>query len=118
MNLNNYDNIKEKIDKTKTWIDIRKKQLFSKELKYRPYISLLKRYNPKHHAYTYFIALLDDIPVNKEYSRTICDSYGRIKINLSSIWDDTYLNTLDSACNIMCNLVECEDDGDVYSIDV
>lgn len=118
MNLNAYDNIKEKIDKTKTWIDIRKKLLLSKEIKYRPYISLLKRYNPAHYTYTYFIALLDDIPTNKDYSRTICDSYGRIKINLSSIWNDTYLNELDSNCNIVCNLVECEDDCDVYSIDI
>ena len=35
MNLNAYDNVIDKIDKTKTWIDVCKKLLLSREIKYR-----------------------------------------------------------------------------------
>ena len=101
MNLNNYDCITEKLNKTKTWVDIHKKLLLSREIKYRPYTCLLKRYNIKNNTYSYFIALLDNPQANKTCKRT-----------------KTYLNELKSNCNIMCELVESDEDGDVYSIDV
>ena len=50
MNLNNYDCITEKLNKTKTWVDIHKKLLLSREIKYRPYTCLLKRYNIKNNT--------------------------------------------------------------------
>ncbi len=118
MNLNAYDNVKEKLDKKKTWIDIKNKTLISREIKYRPYTCLLKRYDIKTNASSYFIALLNDPPVDKKSTRTIQDDYGRIKIRLSSIWKDTYLSQLVDNCNILCNLVESADDGDIYSIDI
>ena len=118
MNLNNYDGIIEKLDKTKTWVDIRKKLLLSREIKYRPYTCLLKRYNLKTNTYSYFIALLDNPPEDRTCKRTILDDYGRFKLSLSDIWKKTYLNELKSNCNIICELVESDEDGDVYSIDV
>ena len=110
MNLNNYDCITEKLNKTKTWVDIHKKLLLSREIKYRPYTCLLKRYNIKNNTYSYFIALLDNPQANKTCKRTILDD--------SCIWKETYLSDLKSNCNIMCELVESDEDGDVYSIDV
>lgn len=118
MNLNNYDGITEKLDKTKTWVDIRKKLLLSREIKYRPYTCLLKRYNIKTNTYSYFIAVLDNPPIDRTSKRTTLDDYGRFKLSLSDIWKKTYLNELKSNCNIMCELVESDEDGDVYSIDV
>ena len=118
MNLNNYDCITEKLNKTKTWVDIHKKLLLSREIKYRPYTCLLKRYNIKNNTYSYFIALLDNPQANKICKSTILDDYGRFKLSLSDIWKKTYLNELKSNCNIMCELVESDEDGDVYSIDV
>lgn len=118
MNLNAYDNIKDKIDKTKTWIDIRKKTILSREIKHRPYTCLLKRYNVKVNTNTYYIAMLNNPPENRKYKCTTCDDYGRIKINVSSIWKDTYLPRLGGNCNIMCELVESDDDGDIYYIDI
>ena len=38
MNLNAYDNVIEKVDKKKTWIDIHSKILYSREIIYKPYI--------------------------------------------------------------------------------
>lgn len=118
MNLNSYDNVTEKLDKTKTWIDLRKKIIFSREIKYRPYTCLLKRYNAKTNTYTYFIAMLNNPPENRKYNITKQDDYGRIKVSLTSIWKETYLSRLSNNCNIMCNLVESDDDGEIYSIDV
>ena len=37
MNLNAYDSITEKLDKNKTWVDIRRKTILSREMKYRKY---------------------------------------------------------------------------------
>lgn len=118
MNLNAYDNINETIDKTKTWIDIKRKTLISRELSDRSYTCLMKRYNAKTNIVSYFIAMLDTPPKNRKYTITKKDDYGRIKINLSSIWRETYLNQLDSNCNIMIEHVETCGDGDIYSLDV
>ena len=118
MNLNIYDNVEEKLDKTKTWIDIRKKIIYSREIKRRKYTCLLKRYDNKTNINSYYIAILDNPPIDKKYKLTVCDDYGRVKINIASIWKETYLSQLDKDCNIMCNLVESDDDGEIYSIDV
>ena len=118
MNLNAYDSIVEKIDKTKTWIDIRKKLLLSREIKYRPYTCILKRYDSKTNINSYFIAILDNPPKDKIYKSTTLDDYGRVKISLSKIWKETYLPRLKNNCNIICNLVESDKDGEIYSIDV
>lgn len=118
MNLNAYDNIKEKIDKTKTWINIKKEQLLSREINPRRYYSLLKRYNSKTKCYNYFIATLDTPIKEKNYKSITKDSYGRVKICLAEIWSDTYLSQLDSDCNINVSLVESYDDGDIYLLDI
>ena len=55
MNLNAYDNVKLKINKQKTWIDIDKQQLLSREIKFRPYITLSKRFNVQNKSYEYFL---------------------------------------------------------------
>lgn len=118
MNLNAYDDIKEKLDKTKTWVDVKRKILFSREIKYRPYISLLKRYNSTTSSISYFIAMLNKTDDHKNCKPTITDNYGRIKIRLSSIWADTYLTHINSNCNIVLNLIESDEDGDIYLLDV
>lgn len=118
MNLNAYDDIKEKIDKTKTWIDIKKKILISRELKYRPYVCLLKRYIPKTNTNNYYIALLDNPPTDRKYRLTVVDDYGRVKIKVSDIWNETSLAQLVDDCNIMCDFVESGEDGDIYFLDI
>lgn len=118
MNLNSYDNIKEKVNKHKTWIDINRKQLISREIKYRKYVSLLHRYNPKLDTYSYFIALLDYPIQDKFYTIINRDNYGRIKINLKEIWNNTCLKEFDRDCNIECTLVESEVDGEIYFLDI
>lgn len=118
MNLNAYDNVIEKIDKTKTWINIRKKQLISREIRIRKYVSIVKRYDVKTNSTLYFIAILDNPPENHIYNKLKVDDYGRAKINIFSIWNETYLSSLDNDCNINISLTESDDNGDIYLLDV
>ena len=77
MNLNAYDTIHPKVDKQKTWIDVRKHQLLSREIKYRNYVTISKRYDKENQTYDYFIILLDDYPQDRPYAKTKKDDYGR-----------------------------------------
>lgn len=116
MNLSAYDVIHPKIDKQKTWIDIRKHQLLSREINYRRYVTISKRYDKETKSYDYFIVLLDDYPQDRSYSRTKKDDYGRIKISLNSIWKESSLNYYDADTNISIELEEQADDGDIYRL--
>lgn len=118
MNLNAYDNIKEEIDKTKTWIDVKTKKLLSREIKYRQYYSLLKRFNPKLKINEYFIALIDNPPENKVYRFTFRDDYGRIKLNITSIWNESGLMYYKENVNVNIKLIESDNDGDIYLLDI
>lgn len=118
MNLNAYDNITNKINKQLTWIDVNRKELLSREIKFRPYVVLSKRYNPELKQYDYFIILLDDRPVDKTCTRTKYDNYGRIKIGLKTLWEETTLANYEKDENISLTLVDSADDGDVYKLDI
>lgn len=118
MNLNAYDVINPKIDKKKTWVDVNKQQLLSREIKYRQYVTISKRYNKENNNYEYFIILLDDYPQDRTYNKTRKDDYGRIKINLKSIWKESSLSYYTSDSNVNIDLVDSADDGDIYKLDV
>ena len=87
MNLNIYD-IPIKLDKTKSWINIKTKQLISRTIPFRKYNTVGKKYVKSTSSYEYFIILLDEKPVNNVSTKTKFDDYGRIKILLNSIWND------------------------------
>ena len=118
MNLNAYDNVIEKINKQKSWIDIKKKILLSREINVRNYVLLTKRYNKDTNTTDYFIVMLDNPPVNRTYKRAKVDDYGRFKISLASIWSETYLCYMNSDFNISISLEEHSTDGDIYKLDV
>ena len=118
MNLNAYDNVNDKVDKNKSWINIKKKQLLSREINKRKYSTLIKRYDPQTNTNYYYVAITDTPPKDKDFKLLKIDDYGRVKINLSSIWNKTYLEQLESDCNIMIENVDCGDDYDIYLIDV
>lgn len=118
INLNAYDNIVEIIDKKKTWTNVSKKQILSRELKYKKYAYICKRYNNITNIYSYFIILLDEKPYDKTIVRTKRDNYGRIKINIGSIWNETSLSDLSKDINITIKLVDEDDDSIVYQLDI
>jgi len=118
MNLNAYDDVSPVINKRATWIDIKKYQLLSREINYRKYVTISKRFNTETSEYEYFIILLDNLPANRSFSHTKKDDYGRIKINLTAIWFDSSLCSYKQNTNITIEHIEESDDGDVYKLNV
>lgn len=117
MNLSAYDNIN-KVNKKRTWIDVNNKILYSREIEYHKYHSILKRYNPDEQCYNYYIALFDNKSDSDNAVYTNKDNYGRIKINLSSIWNKSNLSQLETDCNIVIDIDTKDVDGIIYKIDV
>ena len=116
MNLNAYDNVAEKLDKTKTWIDLRKKTIFSREIKYRKYVSFGKRYDSEENKTVFFIIVLDDPPLDRAYSNMIIDDSGRVKISIKNIWNELGLCNLTNDINIGVKHTQSADDGDIYEL--
>lgn len=117
MNLSAYDNVVNKINKRKTWINSRNKSIISREISYRKYYTFVKRYEPKLNDTIYFIVMLDNIDKNRKISVTRKDDYGRVCLKINSIIDKLELNiNKDSSINI--KHIEHTFDGDIYEIEV
>ena len=116
INLNEYDVIKQKVDKSKTWLYVKGKSLISNELPKRKYYNLFKRYNPQKESYEFFI-ILSDVNTNNSFKTTNIDAYNRIKISISSIYQLSGLHNETEDCNITLRKVDCDENSDVYAID-
>lgn len=118
MNLNIYDDANKKLDRTKTWANIKYKQIISREIKYHRYSSLASRFNPTTNTYTYFIIVSDEKPHNMSSAKTFIDNYGRFKLNVLNIWDKTILKDFNEDTNINIVHVDSDSTGDVYALDI
>ena len=99
MNLNAYDTITDKVDKTKSWINITKHLLLSREIKFRKYYVLSKRFNTETKVYDYFVILLDEQPTDRVSYNTRLDDYGRVKIRLHELYNESDLANLEKDTN-------------------
>ena len=111
MNLNAYDNVIDKVDKTKTWIDVKKHLLLK-------WYVLSKRFNTENNCYDYFVILLDNPPQDRVAFNARLDDYGRVKIQLHEMYNETDLQHLTKDANINIKHVEHEEDGDVYQLEI
>ena len=118
INLNEYDDASPIINKKKSWLSVKTKQLFSREIKFKPYVTIGSKYHPDLKGYSYYLILLDEIPDDRSCSRVHIDNYGRVKISLKSIWDKTSLINYDKDANISVELVDYADNATIYQIDV
>lgn len=118
MNLSAYDIIPEKINKDKTWVTPDNKMLLSREISRRKYVCISKKYNQNLHGNDYFIIVLDNIPNTQAYSHIRIDNYGRVKIRLNVIWEDSTLKYITKEQNINITHIEGADDGDIYQLDI
>lgn len=118
MNLSAYDIIPEKINKDKTWVTPDNKMLLSREISRRKYVCISKKYNQNLHCNDYFIIVLDNIPNTQAYSHIRIDNYGRVKIRLNAIWEDSTLKSITKEQNINITHIEGADDGDIYQLDI
>lgn len=118
MNLSAYDSIEDYLDKSKSWVYVKRKELISREIKYRRYFTIGKRFDKGSDSYRYFLILLDNKPEYRQYGRVKRDSYGRIKVDLRSLWDITSLYDITSDTNINIIYTEHTADGDIYELDI
>lgn len=116
MNLVAYDKCSNLIDKTKTWIEVYKRVLFSREINKRNYVAFGKRYNTEESITDYYIIIIDDAPTDRPYSKLKVDDFGRAKINVNSIWDESDFHNIEFNRNITLKHTEHTDDGDIYKI--
>lgn len=92
MNLNAYDNVNDSAI-LKTWIDPYYKKLYSREMKFYPYYTMLKRYNDKVKRDEYYICLSAETDDGHDWRST--EHYNNsVKVNLSEFWYNSSLKNV------------------------
>jgi len=117
MKLQQYDEVSNTIDKQKSWINVASKKIFSREIKYKPYVAIRKRFEPKISSDEYYIILCDSIPSGSS-GRVYKDDYGRVKISVFSIWEEIIRTVSNSKkdFNIGIEYIESDEDSDTYKL--
>lgn len=119
MNLNSYGDALTTIDRTKTWINLRYKVIFSREVKYRAYYNLSKRYNKTTNSNDYFLIVADYPIDDRKWVNKTIDDYGRFKIFVpDNIFKSTILSSFEKDTNINIEYKEGDDVCDVYYLDI
>lgn len=116
VNLNEFDKVSIKLDKTKTWLYIKGKVLISNELPKYEYYNLFKQFNTQLNSNLYYIILAKQ-NINNQLKPTNIDDYGRVKIPISNIYYESGLNRELKDCNINLICTEEDEDSVVYLID-
>ena len=118
MNLNAYDNVKEELDKHKTWYSPKFRRLYSREIKFRMFYKFLKRWNGTIKRNDYFLAISESNTDGKFY-RTERDNYNRLKVSIpKELIEDSILNSIVEDTNVELKLVDNQVDGEVYQLNI
>lgn len=118
MNLNAYDNIKEELDKHKTWYSPKFRRLYSREIKFRMFYKFMKRWNETNKQNDYFLAVSMN-NVDGKFSITNKDNYSRTKVSVpKEVIEDSILNSIVEDTNIDVRLVDEQVDGEVYQLNI
>ncbi len=118
MNLNAYDNIKEELNKHKTWYSPKFRRLYSREIKFRLFYKFVKRWNKTVKRNDYFLAISESNTDGKFY-RTERDNYNRLKVSIpKELIKDSILNSIVENTNIQVKLVDNQVDGEVYQLNI
>ena len=118
MNLNAYDNIKEELDKHKTWYSPKFRRLYSREIKFRMFYKFMKRWNETNKQNDYFLAVSMN-NVDGKFSITTKDNYSRTKFSVpKEVIEDSILNSIVEDTNIDVRLVDEQVDGEVYQLNI
>lgn len=118
MNLNAYDNIKEELDKHKTWYSPKFRRLYSREIKFRPFYKFMKRWNETIKRNDYFLAISMN-NVDGKFSIANRDNYSRTKFSIpKEVIEDSILNSIVEDTNIEVKLVDNQVDGEVYQLNI
>lgn len=118
MNLNAYDNIKEELDKHKTWYSPKFKRLYSREIKFRMFYKFMKRWNETIKQDDYFLAV-SMYNSDGRFSITNKDNYSRLKFSIpKEVIEDSILNSIVEDANIELKLVDNQVDGEIYQLNI
>lgn len=118
MNLNAYDNVKEELDKHKTWYSPKFKRLYSREIKFRRFYKFMKRWNETIKRNDYFLAISMN-NVDGRFSITNKDNYNRLKFSIpKEVIEDSILNIMTVDDNVEVKLVDAQHDGEVYQLNI
>ncbi len=117
MPLNEYDTVSTKIDRKKSWIDIKHKIIYSREINTkRQYYNYLSKYDNVLTGETkYYLLLTDDKSNNKCYN-TVRDNYGRFKFKCNDVFEALGFTQISSDKNITLRHYESGENYDIYEI--
>ncbi len=114
INLNVYDNA---IEQEKTWIDPQYKRLYSYEIEYKPFYTILTRYNPIDKQTYYYIVMLNDVLPDRVCKSVMRTKSGACKINLSDIWNKLKI-VGNEQFNISISKEDEDSDSIIYKLDI
>ena len=117
MSLLEYDIINNTIDKSKSWIDISKQIIYSREILHRyRYYNFATKYDKSTNSYSYYlIHSINNINNNSKVMQF--DNYGRAKIKVNTIFKELGFDCKSKNHNITLKLKEENKDYDIYLIE-
>ena len=112
MNLAAYDIIMD-LSKSKTWIDIKNKILYTKAMPFRNYYYLAEKYDSVYKVYDIYIIITNEKYDDPEPRYVNRKSNGTIKLKIENIWNKIKCYNLSNA-NL--SLEEEQDDCLIYKL--
>lgn len=114
INFNLYDDA---VSNLKTWIDPQYKRLYSYAITYKPFYTVLTKYNKVDKQTYFYIALLDDVIPNKVCKSVMRTKSGACKIDLTPIWNKLKIISNET---ISINISKEDEDNNViiYKLDI
>lgn len=116
INLNVYETT-QKLNKTKTWLNVNKCQLLSREIKFRKYYTISIQIDPLTKEEVFHLILVDDPNIPLKLNSVKVDDYGRLKFNLNEYKDGLHLTEYNKNVNISIIYIEGDHESDVYLLE-
>lgn len=80
-----YDNVTHKVDKNKSWVSPKYKQIFTKEVRWDKYAEIKNRYDVNEGRYRFYLVLEPE--KDSDNSKVRVDDLGRTRISIGHVWD-------------------------------
>ena len=116
MNLNIYDDVNY-LDRTKTWYNPNSYQIYSRNIKYYPVYSIKKRFNKQINKNEYYLCLCND-NIDNSFNSTRRSNKGVLSFKVKRIINDCNLKYIKEPTNINYEVIEEDNDGIVYLLDI
>ena len=114
INLKLYDTI---VDEHKTWISPRYKKLYSKVIKYKPFYTILKRYNALDRCNDFYLVISENLASGYRWFSTIKNS-SYIKLDLTPFWKEINKFTTKEDIEINIELDDKDEETEIYKLDM